>query len=268
MNNNEFISHHGIKGQKWGVEHGPPYPVRRGSNGKPKTTSVVKSRLKAALNNRSEAIKKKKIEKEERLSIAKEKRAAKEAEKHAEEFESLKKKVIRDPKELYKNKDKFTKSEIEDLIREIEFDRKIKDIRDSEIDRGRTRYKSFQGSVQTTANLMLNAKNIYNIAAEVNNALIDSGKLNGTKWTKLGSDDKKNDKDSSESKPSESPKKQNVPNTNIPMSSQKVNDTVSKHGVRAKKWVRKHGSVPMTKVDSALETMNVSGPLSYYSGWL
>lgn len=25
----EFLMHHGIKGQKWGVENGPPYPLNK-----------------------------------------------------------------------------------------------------------------------------------------------------------------------------------------------------------------------------------------------
>ena len=40
-----FLCHHGVKGQKWGVRHGPPYPLEKGlsnskSNGTIKSTKV------------------------------------------------------------------------------------------------------------------------------------------------------------------------------------------------------------------------------------
>lgn len=28
---NNVLSHHGIKGQQWGVRHGPPYPLQEGA---------------------------------------------------------------------------------------------------------------------------------------------------------------------------------------------------------------------------------------------
>lgn len=45
MNEYGFIAHHGIKGQKWGVQNGPPYPI--GSDGEPKGAHrhIVKSKL-------------------------------------------------------------------------------------------------------------------------------------------------------------------------------------------------------------------------------
>lgn len=40
-----FIAHHGIKGQKWGIQNGPPYPI--GSDGQPKGAHrhIVKGKL-------------------------------------------------------------------------------------------------------------------------------------------------------------------------------------------------------------------------------
>lgn len=233
-----YLSHHGIKGQKWGVEHGPPYPVRRGTGGKPKTTSVVKSRLKAALNDRAESRKKKKDEKEKRIAEIKEKKAQKEAEKHVEDYEKLKKQVVKHPKDLYKNKDSFSKEEIKKLIEEIEFDRKIQDVRDTEIQRGLDRYKRLGTGVQTTATLMKNLKEIYNVASDVHNAFVETGRAKGTKWPTLGgnSDDKKSDnKDSSPS-----------------ILSPKVSSPAPKAAKAAAEAVKKHGSTPMSQIDKSL----------------
>lgn len=36
---NDYIAHHGIKGQKWGVRNGPPYPLSKGAKSSEKKTS-------------------------------------------------------------------------------------------------------------------------------------------------------------------------------------------------------------------------------------
>ena len=28
---NDYLEHHGVEGQKWGVKHGPPYPIEKRS---------------------------------------------------------------------------------------------------------------------------------------------------------------------------------------------------------------------------------------------
>lgn len=45
MSKYAYIAHHGIKGQKWGIQNGPPYPI--GSDGEPKGAHrhIVKSKL-------------------------------------------------------------------------------------------------------------------------------------------------------------------------------------------------------------------------------
>lgn len=42
----EFLAHHGISGQKWGVKHGPPYPLDRN------TSSAIKKSSKISINVR------------------------------------------------------------------------------------------------------------------------------------------------------------------------------------------------------------------------
>lgn len=44
--NNEYLAHHGIQGQKWGVRHGPPYPLGPGDYSKAEVKAVKAERAK------------------------------------------------------------------------------------------------------------------------------------------------------------------------------------------------------------------------------
>lgn len=48
INNEDYLAHHGIKGQEWGVKNGPPYPLDSGKNRKLRYTSPNREKLKAA----------------------------------------------------------------------------------------------------------------------------------------------------------------------------------------------------------------------------
>ncbi len=51
----EYLAHHGIKGQKWGVEHGPPYPLKTGVSARIKRAAKsVKNRVEANRKQRAE----------------------------------------------------------------------------------------------------------------------------------------------------------------------------------------------------------------------
>ncbi len=50
-----YLMHHGVKGQKWGVKHGPPYPLQSGIRTKiKKVTQAAKDRVAANRKARSE----------------------------------------------------------------------------------------------------------------------------------------------------------------------------------------------------------------------
>ena len=178
----DYLAHHGIKGQSWGVQHGPPYPVVRGAGGAPKKTSIVKSKLAAAMKNRADAQAKKKQAKAEALERAKQRKLDKDADKKVEAQDRLRRQVVKHPKDLYKHKNDFSRQEIEEIIKEIEFDRKIQDVKIAEIQRGMASYKRVQETALTTYQFANSLKGIYNIMADVHNAMDDSGK----KWPKLG----------------------------------------------------------------------------------
>lgn len=51
----DYLEHHGIKGQKWGVEHGPPYPLKNGVSARIKRAAKsVKNRVEANRKQRAE----------------------------------------------------------------------------------------------------------------------------------------------------------------------------------------------------------------------
>lgn len=225
----DYLAHHGIKGQKWGVEHGPPYPVRRGAGGAPKKTSIIKSRLKASSEARAE------------------KRAVKKEESAKEKHEKLKQQVIKHPKDLYKLQNEFSKSEIESIIKDIEFDRKIKDVRTVEIKRGMEAYGRLKEASQITFQFMDNAKKIYNILAEVNNARIDAGKSNGKRMVKLGDNPKSDSESSSSSDNSSVSNNKGSPQQNQSKSGQTSSSNASSPGTNKAQSKPKAGGVKTQK---------------------
>lgn len=185
----DYLAHHGIGGMKWGVMHGPPYPLARGKGGKlPKIKKIVKSR-----------------------QSKEEKQAAKRALKAEEKKEALKKNIIEHPGKLYKYKDMFTKDELEELIGAINFDQRLKDVK-------RNNFKKTVDTVKDVAILATSVKNIatsavdtYKAAQNISDILQKKGAFSDKKDSTSGSDDKKSEakKESSptpESKKSE-PKK-------------------------------------------------------------
>lgn len=155
---NDYLAHHQVKGAKWGVMHGPPYPVNRDSSGKPKITTVIKSRLKKRAEERQE-----------------------------KRHENDKKQVIDKPTTLYKNRNKFSDEELEQIVNRINLEAKIKDINESEMERGLRNFDRVQKFLQTSENAGKNLMNIYDLAANVHNAFVDAGKINGERWVRFNS---------------------------------------------------------------------------------
>ena len=166
-----YLSHHGIIGQKWGVRR---YQNRDGS-------LTSEGRKRRGLSDKKEDGPVKKL-----VKNAKEKSAAKKAQTEAEKHENLKRFVREHPKSIYKNRYEFTQDELATLVDQINYDRKLKDLRNEETQRDWDRVKSMANNLGTVKTFAENAKGIYNLAAEVNNALIDSGQMNGKRMTKLG----------------------------------------------------------------------------------
>ena len=163
---NDYLAHHGIKGQKWGV--------RRYQNSDGSLTAEGRRRRGYS------------SEKSERKSLS-ERRKEKAAENAANKHENLKKYVREHPTKIYKHRMEFSKEELGDIVKQIEFDRKIKDVRDAEIQRGWDRVKEVSNRIGTVKSFAENAKGVYNLSVEFQNLLVDEGKLtNSKRWKKMG----------------------------------------------------------------------------------
>ena len=143
----EFLAHHGIKGQKWGIRRTPEELGH-----KPKGTKK-KSAVKEYINKQKEL------------------RAAKKGSAKEEARKLLKDYLRRHPKKLARYGKILTKDEVQDVIKDIEFDRKLKEIRAQEIENGWKKVKRLADNVGTMANLLSNAKNLYNNYTDIYNAL-------------------------------------------------------------------------------------------------
>lgn len=163
---NDYLAHHGIKGQKWGV--------RRYQNSDGSLTAEGRRRRGYS------------SDKPERKSLS-ERRKEKAAENAATKHENLKKYVREHPKALYKNRAEFSEQEINDIVKTIQADRRLKDIRNEEVRRQWDRIQDISNNLGKVKNLAENAKGIYNMACDINNTLIETGTFkNGKRMVKVG----------------------------------------------------------------------------------
>ena len=160
MEDHDYLAHHGIPGQSWGVRNGPPYPL----------TAQKVAKVKKALAKRK---KEKAAEKEKARRIAKRKATIAKAEKQVRDHEKLKEHIRRKPKDFYKYRDMLTKEEANALIEQIQWDRKIDDIRFDEFKRFNARVKEVGSAIQNASNIMNQGISLYNNTALIYNAIAD-----------------------------------------------------------------------------------------------
>lgn len=178
----DYLAHHQIKGARWGVMHGPPYPLVRGKGGaKPKIKKVTKAAIKRAEKQAEEGI-----------SGAEKKKA------------ELRKYIVEHPNKLYKHKEMFSREELEDIMKEIDFDRKLKDVKRNEFSR-------FVNDVRDVANLTISVKNItgsaidiYKSANTIGDILAKRGEFSSTPTR----EESKKESSKSEAKNNEKPKEE------------------------------------------------------------
>lgn len=108
----EILEHHGIKGQKWGVRNGPPYPLKRGvSNGEALIGSSSRSGGKVSKRKARKTYKKRV------KTLKKARKAAAEKRAQQQEVKKTKEEILasKDLTEIFKNKDLFTTKELQDI---------------------------------------------------------------------------------------------------------------------------------------------------------
>lgn len=127
-----FLAHHGVLGQKWGEQHGPPYPlddsVSTGNRLKKGGGSIIGSdKPKSRHQLRVEARKKKKLNKK-RVETLKKARELK-TQKDAKKKEIL---ASNDIKKIYENRDLFSKGEIDKFVEKYNSDQSLRRLVDQE----------------------------------------------------------------------------------------------------------------------------------------
>ena len=168
-----YLAHHGIKGQKWGIRN---YQNPDGS-----LTSLGRKRYGIGTSRKTENPVKNVFKTVKKQAEEKKKRAAE------EEKEKIKEHIRKNPKDLQKYSRVLSKSEINELIDDIQFDKKLKSIRDDEVRAGWKKVSDLSNNIGTIANFLNNGKNLYNGTADVYNTLIEAGVIKGkTKMIKVG----------------------------------------------------------------------------------
>ena len=146
-NHENYLSHHGIKGQKWGVRQ---YQNTDGS-----LTPEGRKRYGIGPERGSREALKKKF-REDKKNARAEKKAAKKAQSEEEKHDATMKYLRNHPTKVYKYRNQITEADAKKLVSQIQFDRQLKDIRDAEIQRGWNKVKSIADNTNTIANLMNN----------------------------------------------------------------------------------------------------------------
>ena len=148
-----YLAHHGIKGQRWGI--------RRYQN--PDGSLTAEGRKRKGLGD-------------PRKSLF----SRKKKEKTDEERKSELRNYLRDhPKKMPKYRKILTQEDVNTIVSNIEFDRKLKDIKQSEIDRGFNAIKRTGTRVATVAGLINQGLNMYNNVAKTYNLMYDLQERSG-----------------------------------------------------------------------------------------
>lgn len=180
-----FLAHHQIKGAKWGVMHGPPYPLGSDSSTGATLKKGATVKKKSRHEERVEARKKKKLNKKRAKTLAKAremKRQNQELKKaQKERDDAIRKKALdnNDIETIYNNQKLFTKDEIKGVIDNYETNQKLKNLMEKEKqaknEKVYQRIQTIQKYANTGAQLMSNLSTFYESYNKVASAMNKQG---------------------------------------------------------------------------------------------
>lgn len=184
------LQHHGIAGQKWGRQHGPPYPLSKKASNKIKSGEKISKAEAKALRERDKTVKR--INRAVAKADRKEKRDARAEAKAAERTLRKKAKYSKTAKSLYKHRNMYSQEEIENCLKKFEWENRIKDYKDKDITRAKNSVARFNDFSRNIAGIGKNSVEIYNIVAALDKTF-GEGKLK--KIDLGGKSDKDKDKE-------------------------------------------------------------------------
>lgn len=183
MNQEDYLAHHGILGQKWGVRRYQNYDGSLTSLGRKhrglgeKGTKSTVSDAKKILQNAQKARAKKRAERaaarEESRKVSRQKSAEDKATKKVRDHERLKEHIRRHPASMYKHRDELSREEAQELIDLIQWDRKIADIKLDELKRFNSRTKEIGSAIKNASDIFNSGISLYNNTALIYNAMVD-----------------------------------------------------------------------------------------------
>lgn len=156
----EFLEHHGVDGQKWGVTHGPPYPLDK--------NAARQARKKEKAEKRKQRERFKRLKKARKVRAKNQAAKKKAVEKEAKEQEKLQKKkdkVLKrgTPSKVFKNRNLFTKDDLNSTFDRFDWEQKLDNY-------SVTRLENMSKKAQSLTKLFASGMLGYNNLAAIYNA--------------------------------------------------------------------------------------------------
>lgn len=184
-----YLTHYGIKGQKWGIRRyqNPDGSLTSAGRKRYSDSGGIRgavSKVKNAVTRRGSSSK----------AAAKKKQEEKE-EKEKETLEQKKDRVLksRSAKELYENADLFTTQELQSAYNRLSLERNISSLVPKDINKGKQFVDNAIKTAKTLNDAIDTGSKLYNNVAKVYNSLTDEGRKKPLPM--IGDNQKKDKKD-------------------------------------------------------------------------